>query len=271
MSTQVNLSQQTRLKNGRSNDEHEYFYRFLLNSPSYQLAHRFMTGTLLSSDQVDRVNDWEQVLNTYALCGNIFALPFLEWWEKTGRDLFYEKQDDGSYSEKGRISLLVNKVNELTLHEALKLIRGKPQLEQRHGRKIENWTLGVYTGIKSIWTSQLKVGDKRTPENLEARNTLGILVSKKLRIALFICEHAARGKFPLASPIDSGLVFDFDTSYEATSHYFKLRDEDHNERRKLGLHIPRPERFRKSANSYREKNKIKKAVELELKRRNLKR
>lgn len=271
MTKHLNLSEQTRLKYGRSNDEHEYFFRFLLNSPSYQLAHRFMTGGLRPADQIEQVKDWDQVLKTYEQCGDIFSVSFLTWWEQTGIDLFYEKQNDGSYAASGPLSLLVNKVNELTLHEALKLIRGKPQLEQRHGKKIENWTLGVYTGIQSIWTSQLKIGDKRTPENLEARTTLGILVSKKLRIALFISEHAARGRFPLATPIDSGLSFDFDASYDATTRYFELRQEDYKIRRKLGLHIPRPERYRRSANYYREKSKISRAVELEIKRRNVKR
>ena len=267
MSTKhLNMSEQTRLKHGRSNDEHEYFYRFLLNSPSYQLAHRFMTGKLRSTDQIDRVVSWDQVLKTYSLCGDIFSKPFLIWWDEIGRDLFYKKSDDGTFTANGPMPLLVNKINELTLHEALKLIRFKPQLEQRHGRKIENWSLGVYSGIHSIWTKQLKFGDKKTPENLVPRNTLGILVSKKLRFALYMCEHAARGKFPLVTPFNSGLALDFATSYEATSNYFELSTIDTRERRKLGLHIPRPKRYRDSANYYREKSKLKRAVELELKK-----
>ena len=67
----LNMSEQTRLKHGRSNDEHEYFYRFLLNSPSYQLAHRFMTGKLRPTDQIDRVVSWDQVLKTYSVCFQI--------------------------------------------------------------------------------------------------------------------------------------------------------------------------------------------------------
>lgn len=262
----LNMSEQTRLKHGRSNDEHEYFYRFLLISPSYQLAHKVATGEVVNAEEIAHVLDWDLVLKTYSLCGDIFNVPFLKWWDQTGSDLFYEMQADGTYTANGPMALSVNKINELTLHEALKLVYAKPSLDHDLGKKAENWSLGVYVAIKSQWVAHIKVGEKKTPQNLEARTKLGILVSRKFKEALYLAENAARGNFPSINPIDSGLRFDYANARAALKNYYGLRDLDHSERRKLGLHIPRPKRYRDSANYYREKSKLKRAVELELKK-----
>ncbi len=262
----LNMSEQTRLKHGRSNDEHDYFFRFLLISPSYQLAHRFATGGEIDKQKIARVKDWDLVLNTYSRCGNIFDLPFLKWWEQTGRDLFYKKKDDGTYTADGPMPLLINKINDLTLDEALRLIETKPYLEITLRKKVENWTLGASLGIKSQWVKQLKVGDKKTPQNLEARTKLGILVSKKLKEALCLAENAARGNFPSLEPIGFGLKFDYATSYAATANHRKLHSKDCLERYKLGLHIPSPKRYKDIVNFHTEKIKIQKAVDLELKK-----
>jgi len=261
-----NMSEQTRLKHGRSNDEHDYFYRFLLISPSYQLAHRFATGEEIAKQEIARVKDWDLVLTTYSRCGNIFVLPFLKWWEQIGRDLFYKKKDDGTYTADGPMPLLINKINDLTLDEALRLIETKPYLETTLRKKIENWSLGASLGIKSQWVKQLKVVDKKTPQNLEARTKLGILVSKKLKEALYLAENAARGNFPSLKPIDSGLKLDYATSYVATSNHRKLHSKDCLERYNLGLHIPSPKRYKLIVNFHTEKIKIQKAVDLELKK-----
>ena len=266
MTKHLNISEQTRLKHGRSNDEHEYFYRFLLISPSYKLAHRYSTGEAVSSDEIARVKGWDLVLATYSRCGDIYNLPFLKWWDTTGRDLFYTRKDDDTFTADGPMPLLVNKINELTLHESLKLVYAKLTLDQDLGKKAENWSLGVFVAIKSQWVKQLKVGDKRSPQNLEARTKLGILVSRKFKDALYLAENAARGNFPSLKPIDSGLIFDYASAKAALKNYYGLRDLDHKERRKLGLHVPRPKRSRDSANFYREKSKIKRAVDLELKK-----
>ncbi len=262
----LNMSEQTRLKHGRSNDEHEYFYRFLLISPSYQLAHKVATGEVVKAEEIAHVLDWDLVLKTYSLCGDIFNVPFLKWWDQTGRDLFYEMQADGSYSANGSLALSVNKINELTLHEALKLVYAKTSLDHDLGKKAENWSLGVYVAIKSQWVTHIKVGEKKTPQNLEARTKLGILVSRKFKEALYLAENAARGDFPSLNPIESTLKFNYENARVALKNYYELKDIDGKERRKLGLHIPRSNRKRVNANYYREKSKIKNAVSLELKK-----
>ena len=261
-----NMSEKTRLKHGRSNDEHEYFYRFLLISPSYQLAHKVATGEVVKAEEIAHVLDWDLVLKTYSLCGDIFNVPFLKWWDQTGCDLFYKRKEDGTYTANGPIPLLVNKINELTLDEALRLIETKPYLENVIGKKAENWSLGASLGIKSQWVKQIKVGDKKTPQNLEARTKLGILVSKKLKEALYLAENAARGNFPSLEPIDSGLKFDYVTSYVESSKQRKLHGRDCLERYNLGLHIPSPKRFKDKVKFHTEKNKLQKAVDLELKK-----
>lgn len=260
------MSEQIRLKHGRSNDEHEYFYLFLLISPSYQLAHRFTTGDEVAKQKIAGVKDWDLVLTTYSRCGDIFNLPFLKWWDQTGRDLFYKRKDDGTYTADGPMPLLINKINELTLDEAERLILAKPYLEIKLRKKAENWSLGVDALIKSQWVQQLKVGDKKTPQNLEARTKLGILVSKKLKEALYLAENAARGNFPSLEPIDSGLKFDYATSHLASRNHIRLAEIDNKERRKLGLHIPYPRRYRDLVNKHTEIFKLKKAVDLELKK-----
>ena len=260
------MSEQTRLKHGRSNDEHEYFYRFLLISPSYQLAHKVATGEVVKAEEIANVLDWDLVLRTYSLCGDIFNVPFLKWWEQTGRDLFYEIQAYGTYTANGPMALSVNKINELTLHEALKLVYAKPSLDHDLGKKAENWSLGVYVAIKSQWVAHIKVGEKKTPQNLEARTKLGILVSRKFKEALYLAENAARGNFPSLNPIDSTLKFNYRNARAALKNYYELNDIVRKERRKLGLHVPRPKRSRDSANYWRERTKIRKAVDLELKK-----
>jgi hypothetical protein len=228
-----------RLQHGYSYDEHEFFYEFLLISPSYYKAHQFVTGRSVRRDVNSNISQWDLVLETYALCGNVYAMPFLGWWETVGRALFYTKQNDGTYLPQGSISLLNNKLNERTLIECLTLVNEKPRLEKMNSSRVENWRLGVECGIHSKWTHQLKGTSKKTHDNLEARTALGILVSKKIREALYIAENAARGVFPSLSHIDSGLAFDYPVIHELCKINLKLENEDKRNRIKLGERVPR--------------------------------
>lgn len=68
--------------------KHKLFIRALMFSPSYQLAH------LLRTDRADIVSNFElpkdfnEVLKTYDLIGNIFDVTFEEWWASKGINLF---------------------------------------------------------------------------------------------------------------------------------------------------------------------------------------
>ena len=46
MKNNQTIGETYRLENGHNNDEHELFHEYLLISPSYQLAHRVMTGKM---------------------------------------------------------------------------------------------------------------------------------------------------------------------------------------------------------------------------------
>jgi len=203
-----------RLAHGLPSDEHEFFYDCLLISPSYHLAHLVMTGETVNADLIAQVSKWDDVLGTYAVCGDIYSLSFKDWWSKIGRALFYTPLASGGFTNDGSFKFLTTKLNEATLLESLALVSDKARLLKRDGKKIDNWKLGVESKIRSKWVGELTVNSKKTYENLEARTTLGVLVSKKLKEALYLTENAARGEFPSITPINSGLAFDYAKIYE---------------------------------------------------------
>lgn len=262
------LGDQSRLDHGRPNDEHEFFHKFLLLSPSYQLAHKFMTGGLVEQQQIDKVFEWEQVLKTYALCGDIFSIPYLEWWDQRGKEVFYVQQNDGAYLPLGPIQLLNNKTRIVTLKEYRKVIVGKPRMEKKSGKKVEHWQLAVVWGITSSWTKQLKVDDKKTHANLEARTALGILVSKKLKEALYLVENAARGKFPSIEPIKSGLTLKDAEILNIVDLQYQLNSKNKIERKEKGLYVPKSYYLRKILPKWKlemeKKREIEKQVRLKL-------
>ena len=73
-------------------------------------------------------------------------------------------------------------------------------LDHDLGKKAENWSLGVYVAIKSQWVTHIKVGEKKTPQNLEARTKLGILVSRKFKEALYLAEKSGEIISPTRNP-----------------------------------------------------------------------
>jgi hypothetical protein len=230
---------QYRLMHGYSNDEHQFFYESLIISPSYQIAHKVMTGQVISSVAIDGIYRWDLVLKNYELFGDVFTVPFLKWWDTFGRDNFYSKQEDGSYLPFGNVNLVKNKINKKTLIECLTLTNEKARLEKKHGQRIENWRLGVVSGVHSKWTSQLKDLSKKTYDNLQARTALGILVSKKLKESLYVAENAARGQFPSIDPIESGLRFDYPSIFEYQKVNSKLDVRDKWQRKLDGLYVPK--------------------------------
>jgi hypothetical protein len=203
-----------RLAHGLPSDEHEFFYDCLLISPSYHLAHEVMTGETVNADLIAQVTKWDEVLGNYAVCGDVYSLSFKDWWSGIGRPLFYTPLASGGFANVGSLEFLTTKLNEATLLETLALVNDKARLLKRDGKKIDNWKLGVESKIRSKWTAELTVNSKKTYENLEARTTLGVLVSKKLKEALYLSENAARGEFPSITPIDSGVAFDYSKIYE---------------------------------------------------------
>lgn len=210
MKNNISISDQHRLTHGIHYDEHEFFYEYLLISPSYQKAHQVMSGQTVSEDVIKNISEWDLVLKTYALCGDVYSMTFLKWWNSIGRGVFYTQLDDGTYTPNGSLLLLKNKINVLTLIKGFVLVNFKSNHEIPEEKRVENWRLAVDCSIPSKWTDQLKANSKKTLENLEARTALGFLVSKKLKEALYIAENAARGQYPSNKPIKSGLTFNYE-------------------------------------------------------------
>ena len=233
-----NIGEQHRLQHGLPNDEHQFFYEYLQISPSYQRAHKLKTGQLVPNQESFQISDWDQVLRTYSIAGDVFSLTFLQWWDAVGRNVFYTQQPDGSYLSEGQMSLKNNKLNIMTLIKGPVLVCFKAIDERStvvESNRVENWRLGVDCNIPSKWTKVLKKNSKKTLDNLEARTALGVLVSKKLKEALYIAENAARGIYPSNAKIRTGLEFDGDEIYRIQKNNTTLFLAEMKERNKVGL------------------------------------
>ncbi len=251
-----------------ASDKEEAFFDFLIISPSYQLAHRQRTVGIPKSEMVELPSDFNRVLETYDLCGNIYETEFEDWWNERGKDLLRSPADAGDLlaypvdlslstnrlidqftafvrqtkaDRAGitdpKIKFLTNKVRLGALHLRLALVNDKGRLERRSGKKISNWRLGVEIDLKSKWTDGLKNIKKNTSDNLEARTSLGILVSKHLKEALYIAENAARGVFPLLAPIHTGLSFDYEKTWELSTQQIKISQQRRREKIKSGAPV----------------------------------
>lgn len=249
-------------------DKEEAFFDFLMASPSYQLAHRQRTVGLTKSEKGQLPTDFKRVLEIYELCGNVYETEFEDWWEERGRDLLRDPNDAGnliaypvdlsqspnrliaeftafvrqakadrSSKRRSAIRFLTNKVRLSALHARLALVNDKGRIERKTGKKISNWRLGVEVKLKSKWTDELKTATKNTIDNLEARTSLGILVSKHLKESFYLAENAARGVFPSLEPIDTGLSFDYEQIWKLSSQQIKLAHHRRREKIKLGLAV----------------------------------
>ena len=64
MKNNQNIGDMHRLEHGLHFDEHEFFYEYLLISPSYQLAHQFIKGQPKNVATNENVARWDKVLET---------------------------------------------------------------------------------------------------------------------------------------------------------------------------------------------------------------
>jgi hypothetical protein len=252
----------------QATDKEEAFFDFLMVSPSFQLAHMLRTHGLPKDESIVLPPDFDRVLGIYDLCGNIYETDFEDWWEERGRDLLRSNSDNGTLiaypadltqptnklideftafirqakadredKKLPAIKFLTNKVRISALHARLALVNDKGRIERKTGKKISNWRLGVEVKIKSKWADELLNIEKNTNDNLEARTTLGILVSKHLKEALYLAENAARGIFPLLDPIDSGLSFDYAKTWALGNDQIKLAHKSRQNKIKAGVSI----------------------------------
>ena len=91
--------------------------------------------------------------------------------------------------------------------------------------------------LKSKWADELKTATKNTQDNLEARTSLGILVSKHLKEAFYLAENAARGIFPSLEPIDTGLSFDYEQIWALSAQQIKVAHHRRREKINSGVSV----------------------------------
>ena len=241
-------------------DKEESFIEFLLASPSYQLAHKLRTVGLSKEEKKLQPKDFKKVLEVYDTCGDIIDQSFDSWWNERGRELLrsnHPKNDLIAYpvdlgisisklvkeftqfiteiknAKNARVSpiqMLPNKIKLGALHIKLALIHDKGRLELRSGKRIEHWRLAVQSSIKSKWKTELTPNSNKLASNERARTILGVLVSKHLKEALLIAENAARGNFPSTEPIDTGLNFDFYTTYMLSTKSIIANNKDRSKK-----------------------------------------
>lgn len=75
-------------KYAKPTDEHEFFFDFLLLSPSYYLAHRNRTGALSKTEKAMLPSDFKKVLIAYDRFGDVYSTVFEKWWEDIGAKQF---------------------------------------------------------------------------------------------------------------------------------------------------------------------------------------
>lgn len=73
---------------------HMFFFNYLRFSPSYLLARKANTTGLSLADKKSLPKDFDQVLKTYDLLGDVHNTLFRYWWQRNGHEVFgvpYEK------------------------------------------------------------------------------------------------------------------------------------------------------------------------------------
>lgn len=72
----------------KEKDAHFLFFHYLRLSPTYELARKFNKEGLSSSEKKSLPKDFQKVLDTYDLLGDVNKIFFRDWWAKVGYDVF---------------------------------------------------------------------------------------------------------------------------------------------------------------------------------------
>lgn len=67
---------------------YQLMFEFLRLSPSYELARKHRNEGLVDEERSSLPSDFDQVLKTYDLCGDVQTMLFKEWWQAKGLKLF---------------------------------------------------------------------------------------------------------------------------------------------------------------------------------------
>jgi hypothetical protein len=82
------------------------------------------------------------------------------------------------------------------------------------------WRLGLLAEISPKNSVDLNFNAKRnTSKTVVPRHNMAILTSRALKKAQYLCENAARGKFPSSDPLELP-VFDYDNMFRRVKTYW---------------------------------------------------
>lgn len=104
--------------------------------------------------------------------------------------------------------LAAQRLRSAPLFRAIHLLWGKAQKPDQ-----ENWRLGLRCNVSPKNAEGLDINAKKnTTLTADQRIKMAILTSRALKNARYICENAARGKFPSSDPIELP-DFDYEDIY----------------------------------------------------------
>ena len=216
---------------------HDFFYKFLQISPSYQLAYKkLVKGEEISIEAIPK--DFDLVLESFKKFGNVFDSNYIYWWHDVGHKIFERTGNtnlafsiDTSLSkhelikqftelvdrikvqhvvtEVDSIKLLNNKITAHSLHLRHYIVMAKAEFFLNKVKKEQNWTLALFCNLSKKFKDFSQEDLEQTPNSEDNKIYLNILTSKALKEAYWIAENAARGKFPCLDKIDTGLAFDY--------------------------------------------------------------
>ncbi len=216
---------------------HDFFYKFLQISPSYQLAYKkLVKGLEINSEATPK--DFDLVLENFRKFGNVFDSNYIFWWNEIGCKIFERAGGTNlAFTIDTRLSkdqlikqftelvdrikvqhdkvefdgvrLLNNKITAHSLHLRHYIVTAKAEFFLNKVKKEQNWTLALFCNLSKKFKDFSQEDLEQTPDSEDNKIYLNILTSKTLKEAYWIAENAARGNFPSLDKIDTGLAFDY--------------------------------------------------------------
>jgi hypothetical protein len=281
---------------------HELFYKFLLISPSYWIAHQIRKGKLKKSDIRNVPKDIDRVLEIYDLVGDIYVTTFDRWWSVCGRyifDLHLKKESlsvlinlKSSDSEiitelqkllkeirsrknsQNKINFVKTKMRDQMLQDRLQVVNIKAmhaRFSVDEPKRDQNWKIYLWLraykdgNIERIFSGKgLNVNSKILAKNEQRRHYYGMAISRYLQESLNFAENAARGIFPSKSPVNQS-KFDYQHVLKVTnnSHLTTIK-QDNNYNANSGL-LTRSQ-FNKTRKKLITKNKVTEKITIEAKK-----
>jgi len=246
------------------------FYRLLLISPSYwKVANNIKSG--LGEASIKNADESEKaVYKMFDKAGDVYSMPFEEWWEKLGFKIFkrdlpkslsidvpthtdFDRRELESDANK-LISLLetIKDASENAEYEMLStgpnlpefvrklgMLEAKVLLEEMYGDNLKQWRIAIAFGFNKnrLHSKDLKCDCDTDALPKDEREYLSDQVRRNMNELLQLSENAARGFYPSTTQSGSKLKFkDIHLfSILAQSRQLDLELEDRDKRYRQSL------------------------------------